>query len=207
MVSYIDLTIILSSCLFLFIVDKIKLFKNDRIVNSGLIHAIVSGVSGNIGCLLYPIIIYDYPLVKETLPYSLLIGPLISIGYSGYDLYIGFKHNKMDEIIHGFIFLYGSMVAYNNGIVPMLNIFGLTETSSIFLHIRPFNQQWINIMFVVTFFSYRVIICPILLIIYLLNEENVARREIFVGGGLLTLLNIYWFHLIMKKAIHLMKNK
>jgi hypothetical protein len=203
----VDNIIIFSSCLFWVIVDNVTILKNDRIVNSGLIHAIVSGVSGNIGCALYPLLMYDYPLVKETIPYPLLIGPLISIGYSGYDLYIGFKHNRMDEIIHGFLFLYGSMIAYKHGIVPTLNIFGLTETSSIFLHIRPFNQQWINIMFIVTFFSYRVIICPILLIIYVLNEENVARREIFVGGGLLTLLNIYWFHLIMKKAIHLMKNK
>ena len=65
--SFIDKAIIFSSFLFWVAIDKVKLFKNDRIVNSGLIHSIVSGVSGNIACALYPLIMYDYPLVKDTL--------------------------------------------------------------------------------------------------------------------------------------------
>ena len=203
----IDLTIILFSCAFLFAIDKVKLFKNDRIVNSGLIHSIVSGVSGNIACALYPLIMYDYPLVKDTLPYAVYIGPLVSIGYSGYDLYIGFKHNRMDEIVHGLLFVYGSVVAYKKSLMYMLNIFSLMESPSIFLHIRPFNKPWIDAMFVITFFSYRLIICPILLTIYVLNEENLARREVFIGGGMLTVLNFYWFYFIMKKAVKLLKNK
>ena len=203
----IALSIILSSCLFWFAIDKVKLFKNDRIVNSGLIHSIVSGVSGNIACALYPLIMYDYPLVKDTLPYAVYIGPLVSIGYSSYDLYIGFKHNRMDEIVHGLLFVYGSVVAYKKSLMYMLNIFSLMESPSIFLHIRPFNKPWIDAMFVITFFSYRLIICPILLTIYVLNEENLARREVFIGGGMLTLLNFYWFYFIMKKAVKLLKNK
>jgi hypothetical protein len=200
----VDNIIIFSSFFFWFAIDSVPLFKNERIINSALIHSIISGVGANICCALYPAILYDYPSVHSTLPYAVSLVPLITTGYSGYDLYIGIKSKKMENILHGLTMLFGCNSAYNKGITTMLNGFILSETSSIFLNLRPFKKRWIDAMFVFTFFPYRLIISPIFTIVYVMNEENYGRIDSLIGGTLLTALNIYWFHYILKKMV---KNK
>ena len=81
----------------------------------------------------------------------------------------------------------------------MLNIFALTETSSIFLNLRPFKKAWIDSMFASSFFSYRLIASPIFTFIYVSNQENRGREDVLLGGTLLTGLNVYWFYYIVKK--------
>jgi hypothetical protein len=205
--SFIDKAIIFSSFLFWVAIDKIPLFKNERIINSALIHSIVTAVGATICCSLYPAILYNYASVLSIMPYAVSVTPLIFTGYSAYDLYIGIKSKKPENVLHGFVFLCGCTSAYNNGIVSMLHIFALTETSSIFLNLRPFNKGWIDSMFASTFFVYRLIACPIFTFIYVSNQENRCRENVLLGGTVLTALNVYWFYFIMKKAVKLLKNK
>lgn len=197
--SFIDKAIIFSSFLFWVIVDNVTIFKNERIINSALIHSIVSGVGANVCCSLYPAILYDYPSAHSTMPYAVSVAPLIFTGYSVYDLYIGIKSKKLENVLHGLVFVGGCNSAYNKGVISMLNIFALMETSSIFLNLRPFKKTWIDAMFAFTFFSYRLIASPIFTIMYLSNQENCGRDHVLLGGIILTSLNVYWFYYIAKK--------
>jgi hypothetical protein len=198
--TFIEFGIIISSLTFWFYIDTKKLFNNERIINSGLIHSIISGIGYNTGLIWCPLIMYDYYLVKDNIEDIYLIVPLISFGYGFYDLYIGIRSQKLENILHGFIFLSSFIWAYKNNILCLLHISMVTETSSIFLNLRPLKQQWIDIAFIVTFFLYRLILFPILFISYVSNPDNTERLFTFVESILLTFLNVYWFHLIVKKA-------
>lgn len=200
-----DISIVFSSFLFWVIIDRVSLFKNDKIVNSSLIHSIITGIGGNVCCALYPMIIYDYQLVKDTLPFTVRVVPLIFTGYSVYDFYLGIKTMEMEYIFHGLIFIYGCNSAYTQSIMPTLNVVTLMETSSIFLNIRPLKQPWIDVLFVITFFLYRIIIFPTLITIYILNDKQMGRGNVFIGGTLITALNVYWFYYIMQKAVKQLK--
>jgi len=80
MVLMSDIAIILSSLLFWRCVDMVKLFKNEKIFNSALIHASVSATYSIYACILYPEITFgDTPEFWNRLP-------LISYGYGMYDL-------------------------------------------------------------------------------------------------------------------------
>ena len=167
-----ELSIVLSSLLFFIYIDTKKLFKNDRIINSALIHSIISGVGTNIGLLMYPNMIYDYNGTVQNMPEIFLVVPLISFGYSFYDVYIGIKSKQIDNIIHGLFFCAGCIGTYANGVILSGYLVMTVETSSIFLNLRPLKKIWIDISFIVTFFVFRLIIMPYLIVMYMLNQEN-----------------------------------
>jgi hypothetical protein len=83
----VEVGIIFSSFLFWNAIDKIQIFKNPRIVNSDLINAIIRGVCSNTMCSLYPMVIYENAIIKYSLPFAARFFPLISIGYSSYEMY------------------------------------------------------------------------------------------------------------------------
>jgi hypothetical protein len=86
-----------------------------------------------------------------------------------------------------------------------LHIIMIAETSSIFLNIRPFRRQWIDILFALTFFVFRLIICPVTIYLYLIHPDNIEKPVVFCGMVSLTSLNIYWFYYIVKKAFKSVK--
>jgi hypothetical protein len=197
--TYIEFGLILSSLCFWFYIDSVKIFEQ-KIINSGLIHSIVCSVGINVGYMYNPTIIYNY-VVPSDLYDILTVVPLISIGYSFYDLYIGIKTCKIDDILHGIGFVFCNVYVYFNNIVLLSYIFLLTETSSIFLNLRPFRKQWIDLSFVSTFFIYRIICLPLLTGIYLSDKNNPHAIFLFSMMFCLISLNVYWFSLIVKKLL------
>lgn len=203
---YSELTIILSSALFWVYIDTVKLFSNERVINSALIHAFVSGIGNSIGLVMYPIIVYDYSQIADNIPPFISTIALISFGYSFYDLYIGIKSKKMDNMLHGFIFVSTYVGASYYNVISMTSIHMITETSSIFLNIRPYKKKWIDIAFAFTFFIYRIIISPVFLTMYIVNPNNNGRAFALFEALLVVPLNVYWFSLIVKKYLVDQKN-
>jgi hypothetical protein len=203
---YYDLTIILSSALFWFYIDYVKLFSNERVINSALIHAFISGIGNSIGLVMYPIIVYDYSQIADNVPPFITNVALISFGYSFYDLYIGVRSKKMDNILHGFIFVSSFTVTYHYSVMEMTSITMITEASSIFLNLRPYKKRWIDISFAVTFFIYRILLSPIFLIMCIMNPNNSLRLFVLFEALLVVPLNVYWFSLIVKKFVVDKKN-
>lgn len=198
-----ELSFVLSSLLFFIYIDTKKLFKNDRIVNSALIHSIISGVGTNIGLLLYPSLIFDFNGTVEEMNSIFIILPLISFGYSFYDLHIGIKSQKLENIVHGLVFSLSCVGAYKYDIMMSAYLIMQTETSSIFLNLRPLNQKWIDLSFITTFFIFRLVLCPYLIFMYTMNPENNGKIIISTGSFIITILNVYWFYYIVKKAIRM----
>jgi hypothetical protein len=194
-----DLTIILSSALFWVYIDSVKLVSNERVINSALIHACISGIGNSVGLVMYPIIVYDYFQIVDNVPSFISNIALISFGYSFYDLYIGVRSKKMDNILHGFIFVSTYTIAYYYKVMSMPSINMITETSSIFLNLRPYKKKWIDIAFAVTFFIYRIILSPIFITMYIMNSNNTLKMAVLFEALLLVPLNVYWFSLIVKK--------
>jgi hypothetical protein len=193
---YCDLPIVLSSVLFWFYIDSVKLFSNERIINSALIHAFVSGIGNNVIIFMYPSIVYDYNEVKDQIPTLI---SFISFGYGFYDIYLGIRSKKIDNIFHGFIFVSSFCSTYYVGIMSVMPLFMITETSSIFLNLRPYSMRWIDITCFLTFFVYRILVCPTFVILYVINSANSIRGLILVGGLCITGLNLYWFILHSNK--------
>ena len=141
-----DLTIVLSSALFWIYIDSVKLVSNERIINSALIHACISGIGNSVSIAMYPIIVYDYSQIKDNVPPFISTIALISFGYSFYDLYIGVKTKKMDNILHGFIFVSSFMWGYCYNVIAITSIPMITETSSIFLNLRPYKKNGLTLL-------------------------------------------------------------
>ena len=197
----IEFGIIISSLAFWFYIDTKKLFNNDRIINSALIHSVIGGIGYNVGLICCPLIIYDFPAIRNNIPDSYLIVPFISFGYSFYDLYIGIKSQKFENVLHGILFLTSFGWAYKTNILCIMHISMVIETSSIFLNLRPLKKRWIDILFVITFFVYRLVLFPTIITIYLINPDNTSRMFVFTESMLLTFLNAYWFYLIARKLL------
>lgn len=83
-----DISIIFSSFLFWLAVDKVPLFKNKSITNSELINTIIRAIGSNVMCSLYPIVVYDYEIIQYSLPIAKRMVPLLSIGYSSYEMFV-----------------------------------------------------------------------------------------------------------------------
>jgi len=197
---YLQTIIVLASTVFWFYIDTVSLFTNKRIINSGLIHGIIASIGTNLGYICQPTIVYHY-IVKEELYDIYILVPLISCGYSFYDLYIGIRDKNTANIIHGVLFVVTFVYAFVNNNVLATYTFLLTETSSIFLNLRPLQYKIIDVLFVITFFIYRLILAPTVSIIYLLTPNNPDIVFGLISSISLTILNIYWFYLIVKKTI------
>lgn len=201
----IELSLILISTVFWFYIDTKKIFNNERIINSALIHSIIGGIGYNVGLFCCPNIMYDYPAIRESLPDAYLIVPFISFGYGFYDLYIGIKSRKFENILHGFIMLSCFSCVYKNNISGVAYIGMITETSSIFLNLRPLKKRWIDVLFILTFFIYRIILFPTIITIYIINPDNKLRMFFMCEHILLSSLNVYWFYYIVKKVVKELK--
>jgi hypothetical protein len=178
--------------------------KEKKIVNSALIHGIICGIGVNLGYIYSPSIVYHY-VVDPELYNIYTIVPLISFGYGFYDLYIGIKSKKTDALIHGILFTICNMYVYFNDNILLSYTFLVTETSSIFLNLRVFRKKWIDILFVLSFFIYRIIFAPLVSYIYLRDSTNKSLTFGYISSISLTILNLYWFYYIVKKTLKHMK--
>ena len=105
----------------------------------------------------------------------------------------------MDNILHGFIFVSSFTLTYYYNVIAITTMPMITETSSIFLNLRPYKKRWIDIAFAVTFFIYRIILSPVFITMYMINPNNSLRMAILFEALLFIPLNVYWFYLIVKK--------
>jgi hypothetical protein len=200
--TYIEYGIILSSLCFWFYVDTVKIFKTEKkIINSALIHSLISGIGYNMGIICNPAIVYDYYSIANNIPDIYILVPLISFGYGFYDLYIGVKSKRFENILHGALFSSYFCYFYSKNLLSSLHVIMIAETSSVFLNLRPFRRQWIDILFIVTFFIFRLVICPITIYLYIIHPHNTEKTVVFCGMICLTSLNVYWFYYIIKKTL------
>ena len=163
-------------------------------------HGIICGIGINAGYLYNPSIVYNYIVSPEQYDLYIII-PLISFGYGFYDLYIGIKSKKFENIMHGIMFVICNMYVYYNDNILLSYTFLITETSSIFLNLRVYRNYWIDILFALSFFVYRLIFCPIFTVIYLSDPNNKDLIFGYVSSISLTILNLYWFKIIVKKVL------
>jgi hypothetical protein len=197
--TFIQYSIILISLFFWFYIDNKKIFEKN-IKNSSLIHAIICSIGIHIGYFCNPLIIYNYIIVPELYDIYIIV-PLITFGYSLYDLYIGIKSQKPDELIHGILFVTCNFHSFFNDNILLSYTFLITETSTIFLNLRVYRDHRIDVLFALTFFIYRIMAAPILSIIYLSDVNNEGWLFGCITGTCVTILNLYWFRLIVKKAL------
>ena len=194
------ITIILSA-LFCNYIDTVKIFNNEQIANSSLIHSFFAAIYSNYACIMYPQLIYDYPLIKDSIPSWLTTFLYISYGYGFQDMYFGIKNKKMDEISHATIYLISCSGAYYANIMPMLIVPFTLESSSFFLNLLSLKNVYIDILFLITFAFYRFALLPTVGYYYFTNNANIGIQPIFIAAVAMTTLNIYWFYLICRKAI------
>ena len=200
--TYIEYGIILSSLCFWFYIDTVKIFKTEKkIINSALIHSLISGIGYNMGIICNHNIVYNYYSIANNIPNIYLLVPLISFGYSFYDLYIGVKSKRFENILHGALFSSYFCYFYSKNLLSSLHVIMLEESSSIFLNLRPLDYKIIDILFIVTFFIFRLVICPITIYLYIIHPDNTEKTVVFCGMICLTSLNVYWFKQIVKKAL------
>ena len=196
-----DQIIIIMSTFFWFYIDTFKIFKNDKILNSCIINSGLTAVYTNFACFMYPQLIYNFPQIEPYLPSWIRTVLLITYGYGYRDLYFGIENRKLDEIAHATIYLVGCGLAYSTDNMSLLIVPFTLETSSFFLNLRSLQNIICDASFVLTFVFYRFVILPIFCYYYLMNEDTLYKTHMFVVGGSITLLNMYWFILISKKAI------
>lgn len=190
-----DISIILSSLLFWGYIDRVKLFQNEKIFNSALIHAVISSTYSIYACILYPEITFgDTSIFWNKLP-------LISYGYGIYDLAWGIKNWKIDDISHGLLFVSSCLIAHHGDILHIIYCGLITETSTIFLNLRPLKYYWNDVLFVITFFIFRLMVSPYLMIAYMISQDIPLQYKYVIANGTvcITLLNSYWFYLIYLK--------
>lgn len=192
---------IIVSALFWTYIDNVKIFENDKIVNSALIHSFFTAGYTNYASIIYPQLIYNYPSIRNIVPPWLITSLFITYGYGFRDMYIGIKHRRIDEIAHATIFLMSFFSAHYYNEIATLTVPFILESSSFFLNLLPLNNEIIDISFFITFAFYRFAVFPIFAYYYCTNYENVGIQPIFIGSIAMTSLNIYWFYLICRKAI------
>jgi len=200
-------------CCFYF--DNENLF-NLKINSVSLFHAIIVGVGTNLLCLYNPSVFFYDPntILEYNDCFIYNIFPLISLGYSFYDLYIGIRSNQLEYILHGVFLILITTSFYYIDALSLLNIPLLGEMSTIFLNLRPVRNDIIDCVFVITFTLYRMIFQPILLFVYLYNSPCIniigseCTSEILITVFFLLFggLNIYWFYYICKKIMRRIKN-
>lgn len=196
--TLVQVLLTLSSAVFWLYVDTVTIFTKP-IKNAPFIHAFVSSIGHTAMCIYQPFILTNYPVVYDNPKDIYLIFPLISFGYSFYDLYIGVKSKSIDNIMHGVMFVFYFSVMFYGDILPVSHLMLICETSSIFLNLRVYKSKLIDMLFASTFFVYRLIITPTLFFIYVINQNNTYRLTCASGAICLTLLNVYWFSLIYVK--------
>lgn len=161
------------------------------------IHNVVVGLGST--C----VVIYNFNIINDyetTTGFWYIIFPLLSSGYSFYDLYTGLVLGKTPLIIHGIITMIISVVSfYPTPLYAPLSNFGyVTELSSIFLNLRPLRKTSIDIMFAVMFFITRILFLPYV-------SYFSPSIELKILSFALTVLNVYWFVLIVKKMLKQIK--
>lgn len=196
-----DLIRVYTGFMFWMYVDTIHFFPGVNFINSALIHSCLSAIHSNYMIFYYPIIFTDLMYFKVISPIHMDDILLLSFSYSYYDLYLSIQNRKIDEMIHGFMFasVFTYLYYYNSFYIMYIAL--LCESSSIFLNLRPLKKIWIDIMFIFTFLMYRLIIVPTIIYYYSSNPENPHITFINTQVFIMTLLNLYWFRLIIKKAI------
>lgn len=203
-------TIILISMFCCFYFDNENLF-NLKINGVSLFHAIIVGVGTTLLCLSNPSVFFYDPnnIFEYNDDFIYNVFPLISLGYSFYDVFIGIRSNQLEYILHGVFLMLITTSFYYIDALCLLNIPLLGEMSTIFLNLRPIGNDIIDLLFVITFTLYRIICQPILLFVYVYNSPciniigSTCESEILISVFYLLFgaLNTYWFYYICKKVM------
>lgn len=130
---------------------------------------------------------------------------ILSLAFSFIDIYTGCTLRRYDYIVHGLLFLISTMYVYYKNTPAIYIHLILIEASTIFFLFIHNKQMWIKYGFFILFTIYRVF--------YLLYLSFIAfsyiRHKLIYCLLLLTLtiLNLYWYSIMIKKLIRHMKKE
>lgn len=130
------------------------------------------------------------------------------ISYVIFDIYYSLNPYKKDMLLHGVLLSMSIFVIEYYNIQHIFCQALLMQTSTLFLNY--INKSNIcGLLFVLSFFVYRIIIFPLLSYKFLVNNLNDLNKEInynhfiIIIATLINILNFYWF----KKIIYKFKKK
>ena len=172
-----------------------------------LVHSLITGISSN-----YLFFTRTEPswmqIVSEDVPQSYLeiIPPLISWGYSLYELHDSVTHQSVEFFIHGAGMFLGMYYLNKVGKAHLFNIPLITEASQIFYNMRRVDKRFMY-PFGLLFFIYRWGIIPSIWLSYVRNvywndvrypEEETISPLWLLGGVGTHVMNVYWGAKILK---------
>ena len=131
------------------------------------------------------------------------------VSYVLFDIYYSLNPFKKDFLLHGILILFSLILVEYCEIQHYTCQALLLQTSTLFLTFRK-KSDVCGLLFVITFFIYRIIIFPLLTFKYMNNNfqmitsKNLNQNHFIILLVLtLNILNFYWF----KKIIFIFKSK
>jgi len=136
--------------------------------------------------------------------------PYFSYGFGFYDLYYGFRVQKFDFCLHGVLFVVSTYTMDQFQVMHYYYPGIIMETSNIIYNFVPYEKDWVNICFGLTFLAYRCVFFPTYYAIFIYTKWNELWKEdmnmykyIFGLAFVANTLNMYWGGKIIRK----MQNK
>lgn len=177
----------------IFILIRIMYHKSNIDVNSLLV-AIICTI-----CTHYFVWNYNIFEMYDMISYPVYVYeiPTMLYGYSIYEITKAIYYKEIDFFIHGLsIFIMSTHLNYINSLHFLFPIY-ITETSNLFLSVRK-KHILCDILFVVTFIIYKLIIVPYFLFYSIIDVRNPLRYHILIYALPFTILNMYWSFIIFK---------
>ena len=150
--------------------------------------------------------IYNYNLDQVNILYEYPSKFIIS--YVIFDIYYSLNPFKKDMLLHGILLSMSIFVIEYNNIQHIFCQALLMQTSTLFLNYVN-KSNICGLLFVLSFFVYRIIIFPLLSYKFLITNLNDLNKEInynhfiIIIAAFINILNFYWF----KKIIYKFKKK
>lgn len=195
-----------------FIYFFIQLFiapKNDYTIISTINTLLTASISNYLMITDYNTFINIYNYKSNEVNELYIYPSKFIVSYVLFDIYYSLNPYKKDLIIHGAIILFSIILVEYYEIEHYICQALLLQTSTLFLTFMK-KSDICGLLFVITFFIYRIIIFPLLTFKYMnnnfqmitstsLNQNHFIIFLVFT----LNILNFYWF----KKIILIFKNK
>lgn len=143
--------------------------------------------------------IYSFPV--EQLPYYTYLVTMMLYGYSWYEIYLYTIDKRIEFLIHGVSMCVLFSHMYSLRSIHYIFPVCITETSSIFLSFKHHKNPNIfnDICFVITFFLYKSILVPYILIHSIMDHKNHLRLHISIYAIPFMALYLYWSIIILNK--------
>ncbi len=186
----------------------LKATEDRNTTGAPFVHALITTFSSHSVFLKQSRPFWEYAIDSD-FPQSYLeiIPPLISLGYSMYELSESVTHSSAEFFIHGAAMFLGLYYLNKAGKIHLANAPLLTEASTIFYNLRRVDSRFMY-PFGILFIIYRWGVFPGIVLSFLKNvywkDVRYEGKEhvmpiIGVGGSVLSMMNLWWGVKIIKK--------